>query len=122
MTVFDNAIADMISIKRIHPVVTELFIRGRKLNISLVFITQPYFIVPKDLILNTKHFFIMKIPDKQELQQTTINHLLMLNSRKLKGFTETVPHTHIHYCSLILLSHHMIHHVFERICWKKYIE
>ena len=51
---------------------TELFIRGRKLNISLVFITQCYFAVPKDYllkVLNSTHYFIMKIPNKQELKQ-----------------------------------------------------
>ena len=53
---------------------TELFIRGRKLNISLVFITQSYFKVPKDVRLNTTHFFIKKILSKRELQQTAINH------------------------------------------------
>ena len=54
--------------------VTELFIRGRKLSISLVFITQSYLKVPKDVRLNTTHFFIMKIPNKRELQQIAINH------------------------------------------------
>ena len=53
---------------------TELFIRGRKLNISLVFITQSYFKVPKDVRLNTTHFFIAKIPNKRELQQIALNH------------------------------------------------
>ena len=47
--------------------VTELYIRGRKLNTSLVFITQSFFKVPKDIRLNTAHFFIMKIPNKREL-------------------------------------------------------
>ena len=51
-----------------------MFIRGRKLNISLVFITQSYFKVPKDVRLNTTHFFIAKIPNKTELQQIAINH------------------------------------------------
>ena len=51
-----------------------MFIRGRKLNISLVFITQSYFKVPKDVRLNTSHFFIAKIPNKRELQQIAINH------------------------------------------------
>ena len=55
-------------------VVTELFIRGRKLNIYLVFITQSYFKVPKGVILNSTHFFIMKIPNKRELQQIALNH------------------------------------------------
>ena len=61
-------IADMINNKKLNSIITELFIRGRKLNISLVFITQSYFKVPKDVRLNTTHFFIMKIRDKKELQ------------------------------------------------------
>ena len=67
-------IADMINNKKLNSIVTELFIRGRKLNISLVFITQSYFKVPKDVRLNTTHFFIMKIPNKRELQQIAISH------------------------------------------------
>ena len=67
-------IADMIHNKKLNSIVTELFIRGRKLNISLVFITQSYFKVPKDVRLNTSHFFIAKIPNKRELQQIAINH------------------------------------------------
>ena len=63
-------IADMINNKKLNLVVTELFIRGRNPNISIVFITQSCFKVPKDVRLNSKHFFIMKIPNKRELQQT----------------------------------------------------
>ena len=74
LIVFDDMIADMIHNKKLNSVVTELFIRGRKLNISLVFITQSYFKVPKDVRLNTSHFFIAKIPNKRELQQIAINH------------------------------------------------
>ena len=51
-----------------------MFIRSRKLNISLAFITQSYFKVPKDVRLNTSHFFIRNIPNKRELQQIAINH------------------------------------------------
>ena len=58
-------ISDMINNKKLNPVVTELFIRGRKLNISIVFITQSYFKVQKDVRLNSTHFFIMKIPTKE---------------------------------------------------------
>ena len=61
-------------IKKINPVVSELFIRGRKLNISFVFITQLHFKVPKDVRLNSTHFFIMKISNKRKLQQIAINH------------------------------------------------
>ena len=67
-------IADMIHNKKLNSVVTKLFIRGRKLNISLVSITQSYFKVAKDVRLNTSHFFIAKIPNKKELQQIAINH------------------------------------------------
>ena len=67
LIVFDDMIADMINNKKLNSIVTELFIRGRKLNISLVFIMQSYFKVPKDVRLNTTHFFIMKIPNKREL-------------------------------------------------------
>ena len=74
LIIFDDMIADMINKKKLNSIVTELFIRGRKLNISLVFITQSYFKVPKDVRLNTTHFFIMKIPNKRELQQITISH------------------------------------------------
>ena len=64
---FDDMIADMINNKKVNPIVTELFIRGRKLNISIVFITQSYFNVPKDVRLSSTHFFIIKIPNKEEL-------------------------------------------------------
>ena len=74
LIVFDDMIADMINNKKLNSIVTELFIRGRKQNISLVFITQSYFKVPKDVRLNTTHFFIMKIPNKRELQQIALNH------------------------------------------------
>ena len=74
LIVFDDMIADMINNKKINSIVSELFIRGRKLNISFVFITQSYFKVPKDVTLNSTHFFISKIPNKRELQQILLNH------------------------------------------------
>ena len=67
-------IADMINDKKLNSIVIELFIRGRKFNISLVFITQSYFKLPKDVRLNSAHFFIMKIPNKSKLQQNALNH------------------------------------------------
>ena len=74
LIVFNDMIADMINNKKLNPIVTELFIRGRKLNISIVFIKQSYFKVPKDVRLNSTHFFIMKIPNKRKLQQIALNH------------------------------------------------
>ena len=73
LIVFGDMIADMIK-KKLNSIVTELFIRGRKLNISLIFITQSNFKVPKDVTLNTTHFFIMKIPNKKDFQQIAQNH------------------------------------------------
>ena len=73
LIVFDDMIADIINNEKLNPVVTELFIRGKK-NISIVFITQSYFKVPKDVRVNSTHFFIMKIPNKRELQQIALNH------------------------------------------------
>ena len=65
LIVFDDMIADMIRNKKLNSIVTELFIRGRKLNISLVFISQSYFKVPKDVRLNATYFFITKIQIKK---------------------------------------------------------
>ena len=70
----DDMIADRVNNNKLNPIVTELFIRGRKRNISIVFITPSYFKVPKDVRLNSTHFFIMKIPNKRELQQIALNH------------------------------------------------
>ena len=67
LIVFEDMIADMIHNRNLNPVVTESFTRGRKLNISIAFITQSYFKVPKDVRLISTHFFIMKIPSKKEL-------------------------------------------------------
>ena len=74
LIIFDDMIADMINNKKLDSIVTELFIRGRKLSISIVFITQSYFKVPKDVRLNSTHSFIMKILNKRELQQIALNH------------------------------------------------
>ena len=72
--VFDDMIPDILSNKKLNPIVTELFTRGRKLNISLVFITQTYSAVLTNIRLNSTHYFIMKIPNKREVQQITFNH------------------------------------------------
>ena len=68
-------IADMLSNKKLNNlIVTELFTRGRKLNISLVFIRQSYFAMPKNIRLKCSHYFIMKISNKGELQKIAFNH------------------------------------------------
>ena len=65
-------IADILSNRKLDPFIIELFIRGRKSNISLVFITQSYFLFPKNIRLNSTHYFVIKLP--RELQQIALNH------------------------------------------------
>ena len=67
-------IADTMSNKKFQAIIKELFIRCRKLNILLVFITQSYFSVAKDVRLNSAHYLIMKISINRELQNIAINH------------------------------------------------
>ena len=74
LIVFDDIIADMLSNKTLNPIVTELLIRGRKVNTSLLLITQSYFAVPKIIRLNSTHYFVLKIPNKREVQQIGFNH------------------------------------------------
>ena len=74
LIVFDDMIADMIDNKKLNLIVTDLLIRGRKLNISIPFITQSYFKVLKKVRLNITHFFIMKIPNKRKLQEIALDH------------------------------------------------
>ena len=81
LIVFDDMIADMINNKKLNSIVTELFVRCRKLNISLIFISQSYFKVPKDVRNNSTHIFIMKIPNKRELQKIAINHSPDINTK-----------------------------------------
>ena len=69
LIVFDDMIADMINNKKFNPVVIELFIKGRKLGISIFFITQSYFKVLEDVRLNFTHFFIMKITTKEDFSK-----------------------------------------------------
>ena len=74
LIVFDNMIADIMANKKFQSIIKELFIRCRKINISFVFITESDFSVPKDVRLNSTHYFIMKINNKRELQNIAINH------------------------------------------------
>ena len=67
-------IVDIMTNKEFQSIIKELFLRCRKLNISLVFITQSYFAVPKDVRLNSTHYLIMKINNRRELQNIATNH------------------------------------------------
>ena len=88
-------IIDMVNNKKLNPVATELFIRGRKRSISNSFVTQSYLKVPSEVRLNTKHFFIMKIPNKRELQQTVLNDSSDIDFKDLIKINKKV------YCSTI---------------------
>ena len=83
LIVFDDMIADIVRNKKFQAMVKELFIRCRKLNISLVFITQSYFSVPKEVRLNSTHYLIMKIHYKRELQNITTNHSVDIDYKVL---------------------------------------
>ena len=60
-------IADLLSNKKLTPIVTELFIRGKRINICFLFSAQSYFAVPKNIRLNSTYYFVMKIPNKRKL-------------------------------------------------------
>ena len=79
LIVFDDMIADIMTNKKFQAIIKELFIKCRKIIISLVFITQSYFSVPKDVRLNSTHYFIMKINNSRELRNVAINHSADIN-------------------------------------------
>ena len=99
---FDDLIADMTNNKKLNSAAMELFIRGRKLNIFLVFVTQLCFKVPKDVRLNCTHFFIMKIQNKRERQQIASNHSSYI------GFTKDILVNHILFYLMMLRLHQII--------------
>ena len=74
LIVFGGMISHVMSNKKAQQVLKELFIRRRKLNISLCFLTQSYLSVPKDVRLNCSHYIIFKLNNKRELQNIAINH------------------------------------------------
>ena len=74
LIVFDDMITDIKTNKKFEAIIKELFTRCRKLNISLVFTTQSYFSVPKNVRLNSTHYLIMKINSKREFRSIAINH------------------------------------------------
>ena len=101
LIVSDDMIADMIQNKKLNSINTELFIRGRKLNISLGFITQSYFKVPKDFRLNSTNLFVTKMLRKTGLHQIAINHQILV-LKILSISIENVLLNHIHFLLMIL--------------------
>ena len=88
----------MESNKKLRPIVTELFLRGRKLNISLVFISQSYFKVPKTIRLDATNYFLMKIPNKRELQQIASNRPSDIDFKDFtKLYKDYTKKNHIHF-------------------------
>ena len=79
LIVFDDLTAVMLINKKLNPIVTELFIRGRKLNISLVSVSQSYFAALKSIRVNSTHYFVMKIPNKRDLQQIAFSNSSDIN-------------------------------------------
>ena len=119
LIVFDGMISDIVSNKKPNPIVTELFIRGKKLNVSQVFITQSYFVVPKNIRLNSTNYFVMKVPKKREPQQIAFNHSL-LTFKTLLIFIKNVLQNQISFQLLILLLDQIILHFSEEIFQKEY--
>ena len=112
---FNDMISRMLSNKELHPMVTELFIRGRKLHISFVFITQSYAAAPKNIRLNSTHYFVMKISDKRELQQVAFNHSSDIDFQDFMNLYKKCTAKPYFFLLLILLLHQIILQVSERI-------
>ena len=109
LIVLDDMIADMIQNKKLNSLVTELFITGRKLNVSLVVISKLYFKVPKYVRLNTIHFFITNILSKREPQQTAINHSSDISTEDFANiYIENVLLNRIPFLLMILHFHQII--------------
>ena len=113
--VFDHMIFEMLSNKKRNPIVTKLFIRGRKLNISLIFIAQSYFAVPRDIRRNCTYYFVMKIPNKRELQQIAFSHSSDIDFQDFMNLYKKCTAELYSFWLLTLLLHQIIIYVLERI-------
>ena len=101
----------MLSNKKINATVTELFITGRKINIFLVFITQSYYAVPKNISLNSTYYFTMNIPNKREVQQIAFNQTSDFDFKDFMNIYKKI----LFFYLLILLLHQIILCLWERI-------
>ena len=119
LIVFDDMIADKLSNGIVNPIVTELFIEGRKLNISVVFITF-YLAVQKNMRLNSTHYFLIKIPSKRELQTIAFNHLSDIDFQDFMNLYKKGSAKPYFLWLLILLLHQIILHISERTFYKEY--
>ena len=87
----------MESNKKLSPIATELFLRGRNLNISLVFISQSYFKVPKTIRLNATHYVIMKIPNQKRTSTNSIKSLSNVGFKDSMKNIKNILKNHIHF-------------------------
>ena len=117
LIVFDDIIADVISNKKLSPILTELFIRREKLNISTIFTTQTYFKIPKDVRLNSRHFFIRKVKSNQEFQQIACSNSLDFDFKDFMNHYK--KYTTKPYSSLVIDTT-LASDVSKRIFYKKY--
>ena len=102
LVVFDDMIADIMTNKKFQSIIKELFIRCKKLNISLVFITQSYFSVPKDVRLNSTHYLIVKINSKRNCKILELIILQILIIKILWKFIENAQKNLLIFWQLIL--------------------
>ena len=98
----------MINNKKLSSIVTELFIRSRRLKISLAIITQSYFKVSKDVRLSSTQFFIMKIPNKRELKQITLNHSSDISTKISLRSSKNLQLNHILFWLMMVRLHQII--------------
>ena len=115
LIVLDDIIADMLNNKKRNQIVTELFIRGSKLDISPVFITQSYFAVLKNSRLNCTHYFIIQISNKQDIQQIAFNQSSDIDFKNLMRIYKKCTVKPYSFWLLILLLHQIILYLLERI-------
>ena len=108
LILFDDMIPDMLSNKKLKPTVTEVFIRGRKLKTSYVFITQSYFTIPKNIRVNSPHYFALKLSNKRELQQIAFNHSLDIDFQHFINIYKKCTENRILFWLLILLLYQII--------------
>ena len=95
LIVFDDMITDVFRKKKLNPIVTELFIRGGKQNISLVFFAKFYFAASNNIRLNSAHYFAMKIRNKRELQQIAFSHSSDFDFQDFMNLYTNVLQNHI---------------------------
>ena len=115
---FDDTIVGIKSNEKLKPIVSELFMRGRKVNISLVLILQSYFPVIKNLILNATHYLIMKIRNKRELQHVALNHSSDTEYKDFIKFYKEYTKELFSFLVIMQLHHQTIHYDLERTFYK----